>query len=153
MTKTCSTCGFEKPLEEYHRKGKYYYSKCKVCWRACTKAHYANNKRYYKEKAHTWRKVGVPDGYNRMYISKYNLSESDFVKLYAKHDGMCHICLINPATCVDHDHSCCPGKSSCGECVRGLLCTSCNHGLGNFRDNNATILRAAQYVAMASATD
>lgn len=45
---------------------------------------------------------------------------------------------------IDHDHSCCPGKTSCGKCVRGVLCGTCNSGLGMFRDS-LEILRSAQH--------
>ena len=32
---------------------------------------------------------------------------------------------------IDHDHNCCgKGGLSCGKCIRGMLCTSCNTGLG-----------------------
>jgi hypothetical protein len=48
--------------------------------------------------------------------------------------------------CVDHDHSCCPGAKSCGLCVRGLICSQCNSGLGHFRDDLETILAAAAYI-------
>lgn len=27
---------------------------------------------------------------------------------------------------IDHDHKCCPGHRSCGSCVRGIVCRSCN---------------------------
>lgn len=35
-----------------------------------------------------------------------------------------------PALVVDHDHGCCPGETSCGKCVRGALCSSCNAAEG-----------------------
>ncbi len=33
---------------------------------------------------------------------------------------------------VDHDHACCPGDRSCGACVRGIICHSCNSALGRY---------------------
>lgn len=35
------------------------------------------------------------------------------------------------AFAVDHDHACCNGGTSCGRCVRGILCSSCNMSLGH----------------------
>ena len=37
---------------------------------------------------------------------------------------------------VDHDHDCCPGgNNSCGKCIRGFLCGSCNRALGMVGDD------------------
>jgi hypothetical protein len=32
---------------------------------------------------------------------------------------------------IDHQHTCCPGGSSCGKCVRGVLCQDCNTKVGH----------------------
>lgn len=47
---------------------------------------------------------------------------------------------------VDHDHSCCPGDYTCGKCVRGILCESCNIGLGSFSDDPIALESAAAYL-------
>ena len=47
---------------------------------------------------------------------------------------------------VDHDHSCCPGQSSCGKCVRGLICGPCNRMLGIANDTPEILEGAARYL-------
>jgi hypothetical protein len=60
---------------------------------------------------------------------------------------VCMGCQRNQPRCVDHDHRCCPGKVSCGKCVRGLLCNPCNKGvLGHLRDDVEALYRLADYV-------
>lgn len=81
-------------------------------------------------------------------------------RLLAGQGGRCAICprpilLDSPGNrtnvaCVDHDHRCCPGNASCGKCVRGLLCTSCNTALGLFRDDVAILKSAVAYLDTAA---
>jgi hypothetical protein len=47
---------------------------------------------------------------------------------------------------VDHDHDCCPGQGTCGECVRGLLCRGCNRAIGSFGEDAARVLSAYNYL-------
>lgn len=49
---------------------------------------------------------------------------------------------------VDHDHRCCPGRYSCGKCIRGLLCYNCNIGLGQFGDDPARLRGALMYLEL-----
>ena len=90
----------------------------------------------------------------------YNITQADYDRMLAEQGGCCAICRTDKPGrgrfggrfknfCVDHDHACCPGKKSCGKCVRGLLCLDCNHALGNLHDDPWAMLNALAYVARA----
>jgi hypothetical protein len=49
---------------------------------------------------------------------------------------------------VDHDHDCCPGLTSCGQCVRGLICTLCNSALGMARNDPAILTAMITYLGV-----
>jgi Recombination endonuclease VII len=78
----------------------------------------------------------------------FGLSLEDYNQMLSKQNGVCAICK-HPETskhqggkirdlAVDHDHA--TGK------IRGLLCSSCNLGLGKLKDDFEIILQAAKYI-------
>ncbi len=58
---------------------------------------------------------------------------------------ICEVCGSSQKLVIDHDHSCCPGKGSCGECIRGILCTSCNLAEGHIK-NSQNAKRLFEYL-------
>jgi hypothetical protein len=69
-------------------------------------------------------------------LARYNLTQEGFDLLLKAQSCACAMCrtpfLDGQPIFIDHDHTCCQGeKSSCGNCVRGLLCLSCNTALGH----------------------
>lgn len=73
---------------------------------------------------------------------KYNITEADYDAMLAKQDGKCAVCHQPPKKtrrlAVDHNH-----KTGY---VRGLLCFSCNYGIGVFNDDPARLLSASKYL-------
>lgn len=80
--------------------------------------------------------------------SKYRITAADYDALLAQQDGACAICDADaPGTShgfwhVDHCHT--------GGQVRGLLCSTCNTGLGSFRDQPSVLRRAAKYLEVSA---
>lgn len=84
---------------------------------------------------------------------KFGLTSETFDELLAAQGGRCAVCGTDDPKgnrvstwTVDHDHTCCPGKRSCGRCVRGLLCNRCNRAVGLLGDDPAALAAAAAYL-------
>jgi hypothetical protein len=70
----------------------------------------------------------------RSILCRYRVSWQSFENALILQKGTCGICGTGVSAsrlCVDHDHACCSGEKSCGQCVRGLLCRPCNLRLAN----------------------
>ncbi len=82
-------------------------------------------------KASKDKKGGSRDYHLRL---RYGITAADADAMLEAQGGLCALCRERPAEHVDHDHL--TGT------IRGMLCSCCNQGLGNFRDR-ADVLRAA----------
>lgn len=86
------------------------------------------------------RKQWVSDNSRRSHLKRqYGMIQKEYEEMLEKQNHKCSICathIDNP--CVDHDHK--TGK------VRGLLCRTCNSGLGHFKDNERILVSAAEYL-------
>jgi len=92
----------------------------------------------YRQKYYQEHKVRAADLRLRR---RFNISLEEADALLIKQQHKCPICkksLTETKRCVDHDH-----KN--GE-VRGILCRTCNAGLGQFMDDAKLLENAAQYL-------
>lgn len=133
MTK-CAECKIEKPLTDFRKTNKSkdtFRTECKEC-----EAKYRKLTRDKRENKYNYNK-------NHHLKNKYGITKEDYLKLLENQGGVCAICGTSntgkrKALSVDHDHQ--TGK------IRGLLCSRCNSGLGNLRDDIEIIEKAIKYL-------
>jgi recombination endonuclease VII len=115
---------FPKPSPQGHNGLMTYPTRCRQC-----------RNDYLRVNSHRWE----PHSRVLRREHKFGLGSGGYEALLAAQEGVCGFCRkpetkrLNGkvvALAVDHDHSCCPGKRSCGLCVRGLLCHMCNLRIG-----------------------
>ena len=128
--KVCTKCKKPKQAKKFIPRPGYQDGLQSVC-RDCL----ADYKKY-------WQKTDK--GRWSMYFTfikrAYNLSKEDYEKLAAKAKGCCQICgkKSKRRLDVDHDHV--------TKRVRGLLCNSCNIGIGKLKHSVEILEAAIQYL-------
>ena len=173
--KTCTKCNQTKPYSEFHKKKQIndgYAYHCKVCVKVYDDKEHDSKRVYaikkkdglihcrhcekYLDKSKFWgndltycveckKKVGINSN-----LKKKGLNMESYSKMEKMQNGVCAICkkpeLYKKRLSVDHDHLCCPGDKTCGNCNRGLLCSNCNMILGNAKDNIEILKSAIEYL-------
>ena len=138
----CVVCGIEKPLSEFPKK-----KDTERCLK-CRKQHYdRNNRTVHKEKRYARNREYVKNYYR---FEQYGLTKDQYEAMLELQEFKCVICkdFLNDKAHIDHDHRCCNSKSqSCGKCIRGLICGSCNRALGLFKDDPEILKAAIVYLA------
>lgn len=153
--KTCTKCG-----ESFPNTSEYFYgyggrrglkSWCKTCTAKAGKAWRASQPERAKAKSRAnWKlyKLEHPD-YMRDYNLRrcYGITLDEFDVLFAEQGYRCAICGVSnedysgkKSFHVDHDHA--------TGAIRGILCHSCNIGLGNFKENGEVLHKAILYLGM-----
>lgn len=101
-----------------------------------------------KRRRYAARKLEDPEAFRRIgrrhdRRKKYGLTPEDFEAMWTAQGGRCALCREVPTgrVAVDHCHS--TGR------VRGILCTRCNVGIGNLRDDPDLLQRALDYLRAA----
>jgi hypothetical protein len=162
--KKCAKCGVEQPLTNYHAHPKLkYHPRCKPCRAEAQREYYvANPEKFkaYKARARNEtveerdariqrRKDEAPSkrklaGWKWHIRKTLGVTAEQYEQMYETQSGKCAICgTTDPGGkrtrfSIDHCHD--------TGAIRGLLCVSCNSGLGYFKDDISRLEGAVAYL-------
>lgn len=146
--KICSVCRIEKPFSDYFKDNRRKVGircKCKSCCKKETYDWRIKNRSEYNNYAAAWRAKN-PEKQHASEIKRYySLSIERYNEMLTKQACKCKICGKdhNPTVkrgrlYVDHNHR--------TGIVRGLLCGTCNSGVGYFEDSIDILKSAIKYL-------
>jgi len=136
IKKQCPKCREIKLLSEFNKSSTTKDGQstwCKMCVRLNAKKWQLKNKEISSHQIRV-----------RSLKNKFGLTIEDYEKLLKQQSGKCALCGKDKGNsngirlAVDHDHK--TGK------IRGLLCWSCNAGLGLLGDNIVSMKRVIDYL-------
>ena len=141
LMKVCRRCKEEKSRDEFGKSTHFsdgLQGECIPCRKIINQ-----NKREYRKRTPGKRK-------NEHLTYLYKITMAQYNEMLESQNGKCRICKRKDddgkMLSVDHDHECCPGRRSCGKCIRGLLCQRCNLIIGLVGDDASVLASAAEYL-------
>lgn len=144
--KLCYKCQVEKPVEEFHRNKRTKDGRqthCAECQRELHRQWREQNADKVRRYSREWaRRNGQESRKNSDLRRRFGITLEQYKELHDSQAGKCGICgeaeVSGRQLAVDHDHS--------TGAIRALLCTTCNTGLGQFKDNPHLLRLAAAYL-------
>jgi hypothetical protein len=136
MSQICRSCKKHLPFEKFSKQASCksgYRKTCKDCHNQYVReVWYKKNSSKQIASSKKWK----DNNKNRVLAQRYKCDLEIIEKLLEL--GKCQICESKENLHIDHCHS--SGK------VRGILCRSCNIGIGNFEENIERINSAISYL-------
>jgi hypothetical protein len=153
--KLCINCNKMKDLEDFgirraEKDGLHYY--CKKCHKEKSAQYRKDNPDSTRQCVSNYRKQNPEKVKDSQLRTKYGISLDKRNEMIDNQGGKCLLCDVefsekwDERPGVDHDHTCCPGSSTCGKCIRGILCLRCNAWLGRFEDKPEMFIKALDYL-------
>jgi hypothetical protein len=150
--KKCAKCEKIKPIQDFNLRytnSNSYQSRCKVCVVEDNKLYWLANKNKMKKNYKRWISNNPTHRKDKRLQKMYGITFAQYQTMITAQSGLCAIChkpesATNKRTgeiaelSVDHCHK--TGQ------IRGLLCQSCNLGIGNLNDDPNLCLSAASYL-------
>lgn len=154
LEKRCSKCKLIKPVNQFGAHGgrpdglQVWCKKCKAAWFRTPKGKEAKRREARRPAAmESNRERNKNRRQDPVYVVKqrewfiqcrHGISVAEREALRADQNYACPVCgTTDPRNqdgtpchrpwVLDHDHDCCLGSPSCGKCIRGVLCSPCNH--------------------------
>ena len=128
MDRACRTCNENKLLGLFRGNR----NQCKKCESNLQMIRYRKKPEYEKNYHSTIRR-----------FKRHNTTKAWFDE---QSKNGCEACGSFTNLVIDHDHSCCPKSSSCGKCIRGVLCNNCNTSEGLLNSDIGRVEKLLAYM-------
>lgn len=140
LGRQCSKCDTFKTWNDYTKNAHGINNKsciCKTCQKAYRSTKYAEDPERYRSLQRAYSRI--PGRKLKERLIRYGISRDMYDNMYALGCEICGKHFISTKDAhMDHDHA--------TGLFRGLLCSWCNHGIGQFKDDPIRLRSAADYL-------